>query len=159
MGEQLSPLALRQFQRAAEIRDAFFPYGGVSASIDMSVLQTSLHNGVREASLSLGGQIYDSGRRGNAPKTLTWEGGLVMVNFRLARLIGRKDGGKQFSGDWAFLRMLSDRDVNANVNGKTINVRINIGGRHIEYRFEIQTPGENPFFLAALREFRCPTGL
>jgi type VI secretion system protein ImpL len=54
------------------------------------------------------------------------------------------------------MRVLARNTVSR--RGDTLRVTIMVGGRDVSYNFQVGTV-LNPFFLPALSEFNCPTGL
>ena len=61
-----------------------------------------------------------------------------------------------FNGPWALMRFLDSGSVTR--SGDDIRARFVIGGRDVAYTMRVGTIA-NPFFLPALAEFSCPTGL
>ena len=153
----LSQETLRNFQRAAEIRDAFF-FGGAQPMVSMTITATSIHNQIRTAVLSMNGQVITTRRRGNQPMTLNWPatagGGTVSLQFTPS-LINR-DSELVLQGGWSFLRFLMEGQPK--LAGSSVQVRYVLGGRDISYRIDVASE-KNPFFMRELSEFKCPRGL
>lgn len=158
LGPRFSIDTLRQFQRAAEIRDAFFPTGGGVPSVDLTFNATSLHNRVKTAILQINGQVVTTRKRGNTPVTISWPGstggGSVTLQFE-PNMRGR-ESSTAVNGGWAFVRFLNQGSPK--YAGNSVQVRYTVGGRHISYRIDIGGKS-NPFALPALSKFQCPTGL
>ncbi|MFY0633356.1 MAG: type VI secretion system membrane subunit TssM [Vannielia sp.] len=155
---KLSTSTLKQFERAAAIRDAYFPTGGGIPQVDMEIVPTSLHGAVETAQLTINGQVVLTRRKGNTPANVTWPGSLSGSNVELVftpDMRGRKSNVSE-GGSWAFLKFLNTG--RPKVSGNTIAVRYTIDGRHIAYKMTLATD-VNPFFMNELTEFKCPTGL
>ncbi len=155
---KLSTSTLKQFERAAAIRDAFFPTGGGIPQIDMEVVPTSLHGAVETAQLTVNGQMVLTRRKGNTPANITWPGSMAGANVELVftpDMRGRKSNMSE-GGSWAFVKFLDAG--RPKVSGNVIQVRYTIDGRHIAYKMTLASD-VNPFFMNELTEFKCPTGL
>ena len=155
---KLSTSTLKQFERAAAIRDAFFPTGGGIPVVDMEVVPTSLHKAIETAQLQVNGQVVLTRRRGNSPAAISWPGSLAGGSTSLVftpEMRGRKSDISE-AGGWGFVRFLNAGQPK--VSGNQIEVRYNIGGRHIAYRMTLATQ-KNPFFMNELTQFKCPQGL
>ena len=157
IGDRLSLGALKQFQRASRIRDAFFPAGGPNPELEITVSQESAHDQVRQAVLEVNGQVITTRQVGNLPQTVKWPGpgGSSTLQF-LPGLAGRASSIQFDQGPWAFMQFVrsgSPRQV-----GDATMVRYTIGGRYVSYAIRANAL-YNPFTLRELSEFKCPTGL
>ncbi|MBT0957257.1 type VI secretion system membrane subunit TssM [Alphaproteobacteria bacterium KMM 3653] len=155
---KLSNQTLKQFQRAAAIRDAYFSTGGGIPSVQMQVRPASFHAAIDTAVLAVNGQLVQTRAKGNNPANLDWPGttagGSVTLTFT-PEMKGRKSTMSE-GGSWAFLRFLNKGSPQ--VSGNVMQVRYTISGRHVAYKIELGTE-TNPFFMKELRDFRCPNGL
>ncbi len=154
----LSQETLRNFQRAAEIRDAFFAFGGGMPQVSMTVTPTSMHRQIKTAVLNLNGQVMTTRRRGKQPANLNWpgSGGAGNVLLQFTPSMRNRESELSLSGGWSFLRFL--KRGQPKMAGASLQVRYTLGGRDISYRIDVAGE-ENPFFLPALSEFKCPKGL
>lgn len=158
LGSKLSAATLKQFQRAADIRDAFFPLGGAQPSVDITILQNAMHDRVKEATLEVNGNLIKTRPVGNTPMVINWPGSASAgsASISLRPKMGGRETEKIENGAWALMRLL---DAGApKLSGDTIRTRYVIGGRHIGYDFKVDAR-LNPFYLRALSEFKCPNGL
>lgn len=157
-GTELSQETLRNFQRAAEIRDAFFAFGGGVPQVSMTVTRTAQHNQIRNAVLSVNGQVITTRRRGAQPMNLNWPasagGGSVVLQFTPS--MRNRDSELAINGAWSFLRFLQQGQPK--MAGSSLQVRYTLGGRDISYRIDVAAD-RNPFFMRELSEFKCPRGL
>lgn len=156
LADKLSLQTLRQFQRASVIRDAFFPGGSPTVQLDITILQTAAHDRIRQSVLVVDDQPVQMRQKGNTPVTVKWPGGGGNTTLQLLPEIGNRESQKLWQGPWAFLQFVqegSPRQV-----GDVLQVTHIVGGRNITYEVRVNAL-KNPFNLAELREFRCPTGL
>ena len=165
----LSPATLRDFQRAAEIRDAFFQTGGnapmVSLAMQAPVVEGATvkfeSGGVVVA--SAGGTPASGGIFGSrpaapppapSPTTVQWPGASARTAVSVEA--GGAPSVLERIGPWSLFRMLEAGSLS--VRGETANATFIVGGR--ELRFQITTGSiRNPLNMVALREFRCPGGI
>ncbi len=63
-----------QFQRAAQIRDAFFPAGGTQPQIRFSIKPDADDAGAKQATLTLGGTTVAAGKAAAPETALVWPG-------------------------------------------------------------------------------------
>jgi type VI secretion system protein ImpL len=156
LADKLSLQTLRQFQKASVIRDAFFPGGSPTVNLEITVIQTAAHDRIRQSVLVIDDQPVQMRQKGNTPVTVKWPGGGGNTTLQLLPEIGNRESQKIWQGPWAFLQFVqegSPRQV-----GDVLQVTHIIGGRNITFEIRVNTLA-NPFNLAELREFRCPTGL
>ncbi|TIS57006.1 type VI secretion system membrane subunit TssM [Mesorhizobium sp.] len=154
-GRDLSKSTLKDFQLAAEIRNAFFPLGGSTPSISITFTPFSLHGDADTAVLDIDGQIVQSNQAGNAPSTVAWPNGTASASASLSltpEMPGRESAFR-FDGPWALKRLLDKADITS--NGGNTEARFVIGGRDVAYTIQTAS-GPNPFFLPALSGFSCP---
>jgi type VI secretion system protein ImpL len=157
LGRELSNTSLREFQRAAEIRDAFFPPGAPAPQVTLTVTQTSLNPAAQGALLDINGSVIQTQQLGSLPQTIQWPGsGGGAVTVSLTPELPGRESTVTVPGPWALMRVLARNTVSR--RGDTLRVTIMVGGRDVSYNFQVGTV-LNPFFLPALSEFNCPTGL
>lgn len=175
----LSPTTLREFQRASEIKDAFFPTGGNLPSFQMVVTPTALSADAANAKLEINGFTVTSQQGVNTPTPVMWPGGGVgktAITLTLGGGSGNSGGmfgGGFFSsgsqnaaqgeaklfekdGTWSFFRLLDAGSVLK--QGDNVGFTLNGGGRQVGYSFGVGSL-KNPLILPALREIRCPAGI
>ena len=143
----LSPTTLREFQRAGEIREAFFPTGGNLPSFQMIVVPTALSADAASAKLEINGFTVTSQQGVNTPVPVMWPGagvGRTVVTLTLGGASGGGGGlfgGGFFSGGaapaqseaklferdgvWSFFRLLDAGSVLRQGD----NVGLTLGGR------------------------------
>jgi type VI secretion system protein ImpL len=155
LGKELSVDTLRQFQRASEIRSAFFPDGGPTPNVQLTIAPHTVSRDADMALLEVNQVVLQTSLAGNAPISLTWpgNGGSGTANISLyPELPGRESRiGKE--GPWALMRLIDAGSVTK--NGEELIARFVIGGREVSYQFRIGS-SYNPLFLPALKSFKCP---
>lgn len=174
----LSPTTLREFQRASEIKEAFFPTGGNLPSFQMVVTPTALSADASNAKLEINGFTVTSQQGVNTPAPVMWPGGgagKTAVTLTLgggSNNSGGMFGGGFFSsgsqapqgeaklfekdGTWSFFRLLDAGSVLK--QGDNVGFTLSAGGRQVGYSFGVGSL-KNPLILPALREIRCPSGI
>ncbi|MEE9491889.1 MAG: type VI secretion system membrane subunit TssM [Gammaproteobacteria bacterium] len=151
----ISNSVLRQFQRAAQIRDAFFQSGGASPLVSFGLKPVYLDANVRSFRLDLEGQEF---RYRHGPARVTraqWPGpdstGQVRIDFE-------DDSGARLSrtkeGPWAWFRLLDEADLQAQSSDRMI---ASFTSKNRKSSWEIQADSViNPFMMQQLQQFRCP---
>ena len=157
-GRDLSVTALRPFQLAASIREAFFPLGGATPAVNMTVSSLSLHNDADMAMLNINGQLVQSYQTGNSPAVVVWPGAETagQASISLTPELAGRQSALSFEGPWAVKRLL-DTASSAAKDDK-VELRFVIGGRDVAYTLQV-TPSGNPFSLPAFSSFSCPKTL
>ena len=156
---KLSDTTLRQFQQAAEIRDAFFPTGGNVPNIALEVKPLTLSSDAQAATLSINGANLMSQqgaalsrpRPSNGPAPAQGEASITMA----PDMPDRKSSLER-TGAWALFRLI---DAGSSIqSGNSLKVSFVVFGREVSYQFTSSSL-VNPLSLPALRQFRCPNGL
>lgn len=148
----LSPTALLEFERAAMIRDAFFPTAGLPA-VSFDLIPTGL-SGADGARLDIDGQQLVLGPSGGQAQRLKWPG----PGAGQARISVEPGGSaaQGFDGAWAWFRLLDTASRGG--GGDRIEISLTVGPTTA--RFALR-PGTlvHPFRLPELYQFRCPASL
>jgi type VI secretion system protein ImpL len=138
--DRLSPTALKQFDRAERIRRAYFAAGGTQPEVQITVAHVDSHSSVARAQLEL-----------------IWPGQGASTTLALFPSLDRESSMNFRGGPWTiiqFLRAASSRQS----SGNSMRVTYNIGGRSITYDIGVNAV-TNPFTMAEISEFRCPSSL
>lgn len=156
IGQNMSKATLREFQRASEIRDAFFPAGSPMIGLNMTVKPSTLSGNAELALMEVNGTVIQSQQVGNAPVDLTWPGnGAGSASITIFPELPDRKSSVAETGQWAFMRLVQKGAPSKSEDG--ISVRFVIGGREVSYKIEVKSL-RNPFTLPALGEFKCPAG-
>jgi type VI secretion system protein ImpL len=168
MSTLLQVNALRSFQIAAWIRDAYMQGGnrpGFLLSIRPSAVAAGMSakfetGGTAVPSPTLAAPTATPGTRPQppgpaAPATVQWPGSLLRTSLTVAAdngtpsTIGR-------DGPWSLLRVLETG--NLQVRAETATAAYLMGGQELHYQITTNS-SKNPLDLATLRQFQCPTGI
>jgi type VI secretion system protein ImpL len=154
---KLSDTTLRQFQQAAEIRDAFFPTGGNQPTVSLEVKPVTLSGEATSATLQINGASVASQQGANTPTTLQWPGaGAGEASIALLPEMPDRISKLERSGAWALFRLL---DVGSVLQrGNAVSASFVVGGREVSYQFSAASLN-NPLSMPSLRQFKCPNGL
>ena len=178
VGRQMAPAIARDFQRASDIRQAFFPQG--AAGFAFAVKNLTVPDGVENARLEINSGVLSvdrpkppapapfGGLFGSSPPpqpeqpalpqvvTFQWPGpvGLSSASLTMSPAAPGRAPPPPKTGPWAVFRLLDSANISR--SGDALVARFNIGGREASYQLNVTTL-PNPFILPALREFRCPT--
>ncbi|ACL57989.1 type VI secretion system membrane subunit TssM [Methylobacterium nodulans] len=149
---------LREFQRAAEIRDAFFAAGGTTPGFTLAVTPLALTGDATRAKFELNGSTVEAGTGVNAPASLAWPGasGLGRAAVSVEGIFGTNAASVERAGAWALYRLLEAGSLLR--QGDAVVATFSLGGRDVSYRLAVSAIA-NPLTLPALREFRCPSSL
>jgi type VI secretion system protein ImpL len=158
VSSKLSASTLMQFQRAAEIRDAFFPNGGSTPAVAITFAPFSLHDGADMALLDVNGQIVQSRQTGGSPTEIEWPDAFATgaAGLSLLPTLPGRASAIRFDGPWSLMRLMDTGSVTSGPDG--LRARFVLSGRDVTYSIKINAR-ENPFGLPALGEFRCPARL
>ena len=156
IGRRLSGQSLLEFQRAAQIRDAFFPKGDAKPVVKISVLAEPLSNDVDAAFFEVNGTVLQTVH--SQPRDFLWpgDGDAGIAGITIAPEIAGQPSQLTRTGPWAFKRLLEAASVSG--RGDDLLVRFVMGSRALSYRIRFDT-NPNPFTLEALKRFKCPAAL
>ena len=147
--------ALRQFQRAALIRDTFFQSGGATPAVSFGLKPIYLDANVKTFKLDLEGQKFQYRHGPARVQRAQWPGpdgtGQVRIVFEDgsgARLSTSKEG------PWAWFRMLDNADLKATSSDRLI-ATFKSSGRKSSWEIRADSV-VNPFMMKQLEQFRCP---
>jgi type VI secretion system protein ImpL len=147
---------LAQFEKAARIRDAFFPQGGTAPSIGFEIEPVDLSPEAASVTLDINGQTVSYDHGPVRPASMRWPGtGAGQVRVSFTAVDGSPSGGITLDGPWALFRLV-DRSRIAGASASD-RFRLTISEGKDSATFEIRTASVlNPFTLPQLREFQCP---
>lgn len=154
----VSAAALREFQRAAMIRDAFFGSGGNSPSVTFELTPKNLDSGAQEVTLELGGKVIRYAHRPPLTTEILWPGSSGMASARLVFAPPPAAGAIAASGPWAFFRLIDKGSLEEEGSSDRYLLTFRLGERRAS--FELRAGSVlNPLAPAlrrALRGFGCP---
>ena len=153
---RLSPAALRQFERAETIRQAFFAGGGTLPEVEISVTHVDSHPTVESAILVVNDERIET-VRGEVPKTVVWPGKGKVTAVQLSPAKGAVNSLGFTGSSWTIIEFLQAASARER-RGDTTRATFVVGGRNITYDFTINAL-TNPFTMPELKEFECPASL
>ncbi len=154
----LSNAALRQFQRAALIRDTFFQAGGKTPSVSFALKPVYLDANVKSFRLDLEGQQFRYRHGPTRVQQAQWPnpGGTGQVRIQF-----EDDSGARLSstidGPWAWFRILDQARLESTSADRFIATFVKSGRKS---SWEIRADSVvNPFMMIQLQQFRCTGNL
>jgi type VI secretion system protein ImpL len=153
----ITPADLMQFQRAAAIRDGFFPAGLVGAAMGLrfELMPLGLDPGSTGATLEAEGQRVplNPSATGARPILLQWPArGGVTMSFEPAPLGGAPIA---YDGAWASMKLVARGQLTATRVPERLRLSLSQGERRAEFELRASS-AVHPFALRELSEFRCP---
>jgi type VI secretion system protein ImpL len=148
---------LAQFQRAANIRDAFFAAGGTAPSIRFDITPISVDRTTKQATLDLGGTTVVASHDPPRSTQITWPNPAQTSAARLAfdPPPAGQTSALQDNGPWSMFRLFARGKFRPGASADRYLLTFQIGDR--QATFEIRTnSGPNPFAPSLLQDFRCP---
>ncbi|MCK9797382.1 type VI secretion system membrane subunit TssM [Pseudomonas sp. MAFF 302030] len=156
----ISPGVLQTFQRAANIRDAFFRSGGTQPTVRFELKPVAMDASITQFLLDLDGQqlSYDHGP--SRPVAMQWPNpgsiGVVRLSIMPPSASGRS--GVTLDGPWAWFRLLEQSDLTAGNSPDRFNLRLRVDGASISYELRANS-AFNPFKSRVLSGFSLPERL
>jgi len=167
VASRMSDETLRQFQRAARIRAAFFPGNGNTPIVTLNVTPPMLAGTGLIAKLWISGvPIISSSQPGAvAPQQVQWTGtagSKTDVSLEQDPPNPRVPPSEQLSNprnttSWALLRLLDRATKSAIPNG--INASWSLLARDVSFQIVLPGTTVNPFDPRLFTDFKCPTSL
>ena len=169
VGRSLSADTLKQFQNAAYIRDAFFQTGGGVPLISLAIKPPRAASAGVDIKTDIGGTVIASPSApvaasafsaptpppSTAPFTVQWPGPSARTAISVSSDTGTPSVLER-TGPWSLFRMLEAGSLAA--KGETASATFIVAGNELNYQISTGSV-RNPFNLAVLREFRCPSGI
>jgi type VI secretion system protein ImpL len=155
---KLSETTLREFQRAAEIRDAFFPTGGNVPNITLDVKPLTLSSDAQAANLAINGtNVMTQQGAALVDTNVQWPGaGAGEASITMSPDMPDRKSSLERTGAWGLFRLI---DAGSSIqSGNSLKVSFVVFGREASYQFTSSSL-VSPLSLPALRQFRCPNGL
>lgn len=153
----VSAADLAQFQRAANIRDAFFAAAGTLPSIRFDITPTSVDRTTKQATLDLDGTTVTASHEPPRPTQITWPAPVLNSTARLTfdPPPAGQPGVLQDSGSWSMFRLFGRGKLHPGVSPDRYTLTFQIGDRQATFELRASS-GFNPFTPNLLQDFRCP---
>jgi type VI secretion system protein ImpL len=158
VARSLPPAALREFQRAAEIRETFFATGGTQPSFTMAITPVLAPSSGTQVRLDISG-VAVVPQSGGGPTPVVWPGPAGLERAVLSAVSTGFFGGSsatpgpEYRGPWSFFRLLESGSVAR--RGDSVVATFSFAGLTAGYQINVSSL-RNPLTLKALEEFRCP---
>ena len=155
----LSAGSLAPFERAADIRDAFWG-NGKDISIKFELAIASLDPQLAQISIDVAGSRLVGNHGPPERARFQWPGtdGKTLVQVTMTPAKGGNEYVVLQDGPWALLRVLDTAKITP--SAQPDKFRISFAGAGGSATFELNASSvNNPFTLASLRSFRCPQKL
>jgi type VI secretion system protein ImpL len=151
----LSSEALRQMQRAATIREAFFMDGGQLPRINFELKPVYLDKQVKRVTLDLEGQGFKYDHGPQRFQDAQWPGPLGSSQVRIIfKATDNTEAVISREGPWAWFRML-DQAQKRVISPDRFVATFQTDGRRADYEIRASSV-VNPFIMRDLKRFRCP---
>ncbi|KIG01709.1 type VI secretion system membrane subunit TssM [Caballeronia concitans] len=152
--------ALAQFQRAAQIRDAFFHDGSRDMSIRFRVKALSLDPAITHVNLDIDGQQLALTQDGLQSMLLQWPSGknTGRASAQFDPASPAQSASFDASGPWALLHLIDAGRLDATAQPDRYRLTLDSAGRKAVLELDA-TSVVNPFRRAPLEQFRCPEHL
>ncbi len=175
VGRTLSADTLKQFQKAAYVRDAFFQSGGSLPMVALSVQPPVMTAPGASAKIELAGTVITSPAPPAPPATTSfsapppaappskvpptnvqWPGPSTRTAISVTNDATGQPSVLERTGPWSLFRILEAGSLTA--RAETASATFIVAGRELNYQISTGSI-RNPLNLAPLREFRCPSGI
>jgi type VI secretion system protein ImpL len=156
----LSRDVLAQFQRAAQIRDAFFRNGGRDVSISFGIKPLSLDPSLTQVALDIDGQQLVVTHDALQAAQFQWPSGKntgrAQVDFTPPP--AGQTAPAEANGPWALLHLVDAGHLEATAQADRFRLTFDSAGRKAVVELDANSV-VNPFRRAALEQFSCPSHL
>jgi type VI secretion system protein ImpL len=154
--------ALREFERAEQIRQAFMPQGGQAPMLQPIITPMFTPQSGEAVRLDINGIGIQPAAQGMSPgSSIQWPGvgGIdrVILTTQTVGFFGPGQSTQQVlqQKQWGLFRFLDA--AGTSWQGDSGFFTLSAGGRPVRYQIQISAlPNRNPFRLPVLQEFRCP---
>lgn len=151
---------LPQLQRAAVIRETFFPAGASTPSLKLEFKPVEMDRELTQFILDIDGQVVRYAHGPQIPTAVQWPGprGSSQVRVQISPPSGSGNSGMSTDGPWALFRMFDRVRIEPGNSPERFRATFDVDGRKAV--FDVTTSSvRNPFGLRELAEFSCPSGL
>ncbi|SDI39120.1 type VI secretion system membrane subunit TssM [Aliiruegeria lutimaris] len=155
-GEELgiAPAVLVQFQRATQIRETFFATGQLGFTVQLT--PQAIDAKATQMLLELHGVKVRQQRGSRAsPENVEWPGSVGLARLTVAPQLPNGESTISRDGPWAMFRLIDTGQVRSTTEDRR-RLYFSVGGRRVVLLMQLGSVN-NPFGMAALSEFKCPT--
>jgi len=157
---RFNPGSLRLFEKARDIRDAFFPEGGQQMVLQLDFRIVEMDESIDRLTLNIGDQTIRYFHGPIRTTTIRWPDQSQRAEVRLQFDPPAERGRSSFmqDGPWALLRFLDHFVQSPTDSPESIIAEMELGGRSARYRITSHTL-VNPLTSELLQTFSCPSRL
>ena len=152
--------SLPQFQRAAAIRDTFFPAGAAASALRLEFKPIEMDRELTQFVLDVDGQIVRYAHGPQIPTAVQWPGprGTSQVRVQITPPGSSGTAGMVTDGPWALFRLFDRVRIEPGNSPERFRATFDIDGRKAVFDVTASSV-RNPFLLRELTDFTCPMGL
>ena len=150
---------LPQFQRAAAIRETFFPSGS-TPSLRLEFKPVEMDPTLTQFILDVDGQVVRYAHGPQIPTAVQWPGprGSSEVRLQISPPGVSGNSGAVTGGPWALFRMFDRTRIEPGNSPERFRATFTVDGRKAVFDITASSV-RNPFQLRELTDFSCPMGL
>ena len=155
----VAPQIISQYERAADIRSAFFPGGSPEAKVYFLVSLRSADSQAARVTFSLGQQSATFESENTPPKPFVWPDpfGAEGASLEVAGTDAAASSRRAWNGPWALFRMLGSGTVQK-LAADQILLQTSTGNSRVILQIKAASV-PNPFTSTAFAQFQCPGAL
>ena len=151
-GARVSAQTITQFQRAAEIRGAFFRLGTTLAAAGELRL-VALDERISHMTLEVDNQVMRFDRVATVPVRVAWP---PKAGIRVRLQAFPSGAAYTFEGPWALFRLLDRGNPQVGAQPEQIKLMFSFDGMGAGFELRASSAVNNPFNLRNLEGFKCP---
>lgn len=155
-GLRMSAASLAMFEKAAMIRQAFFPSGSPQPQVTFELVPLSLDNQARQVQIDIGNQsvVYQHGPR--RPSRLQWPPSAGSTAGILFTPLDNPNSnvGLTRDGPWALFRLVAAGQMAKTAGVDRFRLTFDVEGYKAEFELRAESV-INPLYLPELQQFRC----
>lgn len=146
---------LPSFQRAAKIRDVFFPVGARTPEMSFSFRVLEMDADINRLTLDFDGQIFYYSHGPQIPQQVTWPGPRGTNQVRLEVMSKSSSDYLLKNGPWAVMRLFDEGETRMGSGPERFISTLIIKGHKVVLEVTASSV-QNPFRLSELASFSCP---
>jgi type VI secretion system protein ImpL len=151
--------ALPQFQRAAAIRETFFPSGN-TPSLRLDFKPVEMDSSITQFVLDIDGQVVRYAHGPQIPVSVQWPGprGSSQTRVQISPPSASGTSGMVNEGPWALFRLFDRVRIQPMNTPERFLATFDVDGRKASFEVTASSV-RNPFRLREVHEFSCPNAL
>jgi type VI secretion system protein ImpL len=148
---------LTSFQKAARIRDVFFPSGRQNMDLSFEFKVLEMDPSIERLTLDFDGQVFSYAHGPQLSNRVRWpsESGSNSIRVTLG---SRAEGERSqtWSGPWALFRLFGEGGLRSTSGPERFIASLHIQGRSVVLEV-VANSVQNPFGMREITSFRCPS--